>query len=473
MKFYVKLADGTYREATNEEVLGGKTPLFIKRGEGYLALAEEPMSEDNATKVLTELSTAIKGLNDRVEQIATGQKEVDSLKDQMRKAMERGFPPPGGTVDGSNTDPKIKFAIEPGTDYDSVRAVIGPYALERQGKRLQDVFAHPIHQVDEPTRVALAQYWCLVAQCSQLRPNPRALAMFDKIYGNIKTVVGDSGNQFPIPDIVQSEIFAFAREASVILKYGRVWDMTSEKMSFPAESASASLSWGNTTSESEPTVTEVELDAEELSAYAGVRNHTLADSVSDITSWLQENMSEAAGLELDNKAFNGLGTDSPFICSGILSAACGYSVVMGAGSTAFSNLTTTFLSEMISKLDGLKKMGAAWYMNGAVIHFVRDLKDNNNRPIFYQTVGSPIADQVLGYPLRESIKCPSTSAANTAFIAFGNLQNFAVGRRLGATALDVNPYTLWTTNRTLFKLYQRWALSMALTRGFVRGLTHS
>ena len=80
---------------------------------------------------------------------------------------------------------------------------------------------------------------------------------------------------------------------------------------------------------------------------------------------------------------------------------------------------------------------------------------------------------IFGYPYQEVIKMPGTTGANTAFIAFGNMQNFALGRRLGASALKVDPYGLFTTNRIRFKIYQRWALGMGLPDGFVRLLTHS
>jgi hypothetical protein len=56
-------------------------------------------------------------------------------------------------------------------------------------------------------------------------------------------------------------------------------------------------------------------------------------------------------------------------------------------------------------------------------------------------------------------------------MAFGNMQYFAIGRRLNSTALSINPYDQWKQNRTLFKIYQRWALSMAIPDGFVRLMT--
>ena len=104
---------------------------------------------------------------------------------------------------------------------------------------------------------------------------------------------------------------------------------------------------------------------------------------------------------------------------------------------------------------------------------MRTLKDDNNRPIFYETVGAPTSGTILGFPYSEVIKCPSTDAANTAFAAFGNLRFLAIGRRLDTATLSVDPYGLWTTNRTRYKLYQRWGMKVGLRNGLVRLLTGS
>lgn len=458
MDFYVK-DDNGLRKATQDEILSMDTQLFDAEGN---ALNRPQVRDEDPIKELTELVHDIaKTVEEKVEGSKTVEEKVEELETQLaayKEASKKGFPIPD-VPDGHEKE------------VEEIEKVV-PYDMARQGKRLQDKLLHPTHVIDEDTRKEMARYFTLVVRAGMFQDN-NARQKMNEIYGVIRpetrTAIGDSGNAFPIPDIVDSEVLAFAREKSVVLQYARIWDMVSEKMSFPTEGTAVSVGWGNTTSESEPDVnSETELDATELSAYAVVRNMTLADARTDIVSWLTEAMAEAAGMEIDNEAFNGDGTD---VCSGILSAACGYSVVMGSGLTNFSSLTATHLSQLIAKLDGMRKEGARFYMHGSVLHYVRDLKDSNNRPIFVDTIGSPLSGTIFGYPYSEVIKCPSTSGANTAFIAFGNLRYFAVGRRLDASALEVDPYGLFTTNRTRFKLYQRWGMKIALANGFARLLT--
>jgi HK97 family phage major capsid protein len=247
--------------------------------------------------------------------------------------------------------------------------------------------------------------------------------------------------------------------------------MTSNKQSFPYESGAASIGWGNTTAAGDPTVDEVELDNLELSSYSTVREDTLADARSDIVGYLLSAMGEAAAQEIDNQAFNGTGSLNSATFYGLLSSRCGYSVVMAG--TAFSGIAAGDLSSMIAKLDGLRKQGARFFMNGAVLHFIRTLADDNSRPIFMDNYGSTVPATIFGYPYSEVIKMTGTTASNTAFVAFGNMKYYAIGRRIGGNTLKVDPYGLFTTNRIRYKLYQRWAFNFALRQGFARLLTHS
>ena len=453
MKLY-KEVDGEMVEVTAEEMAFLKEPIEEDTREKTEEDAVSKLNE-NLTTLLTKFTERTSGLEKTIE-------EQDKRIADLSKSAQQRFPM-GGAIE-VNGEQEIKSFINEHFDYD------------RQGKWLTQTSATRTHTIDEKsdTLDEFKKYFALGAIASKgMSRDPlgtmKALTIMKDIY---KTAVGDAGNVFPVPDIVDTEILAFAREQSVILQFGRVWDMTSEKQSFPAESAAASVGWGNTTAAGDPTIAEMELDAEELSSYSTVKNATLMDARSDVVSWLAESMAEAAGQELDNKAFNGAGTDDPFICSGIMSAACGYSVVMSSGNTSFADLSTTDLSNMIAALDGLKKQGARFLMNGAVLHYIRDLKDSNGRPIFYPgAVGGGTPAEIEGYPYTEVIKMTSTDGTSTPFIAFGNLRYFAVGRRLGATGLEVDPYGLFTTNRTRYKLYQRWALNMGLAAGFVRLIT--
>jgi HK97 family phage major capsid protein len=471
-KFYVRNADGVLVQATAEQIADEKV---VKETIDI----PDPAPKDDPMKQLEGL------IKDIATATAESTAKTSDLVEKMQlkltayeKAAAKGFPlPQGDTKPDEKKDPVMYNAFVrryednakmAGMTTKEAQEFFGEYDLALQGKELQDKFRHPMHQTDEATRIEMAKFWCLVLRAQN---DPRAQMKFIDTYGNMaaKTNIGDSGNTFPLPKPLEAEILFFAREASIIMQYARIWPMTSDKMGIPAESSSTSVSWGNTTPASDPAATEVELEANELSAYSTVRNATLADTNSDIVGWINGNLAEAAGLELDNQAFNGTGT--PF--TGLLgSSGAGYSVVL-AGSL-ISGLDADDLSNMIAKLDGLKKQGARYYMHGQTLHYVRTLKDTDGNPIFLPgNIAGAMPPGIYGYPYSEVVKMPSTQAANSPFILFGNMRYFGLGRRLDVTTLNINPWLYWTTNRTSFKLYQRWGMKVGLRNGFVRMLTSS
>ena len=451
---------------------------FTKNEAGQLVLVEKPEGgqrylnekgeeiEYKAQAPAVHMDDPVMKLEGLISDLSNKFETQAKVEDMQRKlaayedAARRGFPVP---------------IVQPGMSVAEADRVFAPFDLAVQGKQLQDKLRHPHYQIPEEKRVDVAKFMILFVKAAILN-DPTAYAEFRNRYprqNQTKTAIGDSGNTFPIPDIVDAEILAFARQKSTVLQYGRIWPMISDKQSFPAESSTVTLNWGNTTPSSDPSAyPEVELDCEELSAYSTVRNDTLADTRSDIVGWLTELMAEAVGQELDNVAFNGTGASNYAYCSGLLSAACGYSVSHGSGSTSFSSLTAGKLSEMIAKLDGMRKEGARFFMNGAVLHYVRTLTDTTGSPIFFAgSYGGPVPPTIFGYPYSEVLKMPATSGATTAYIVFGNLVNFCIGRRLDVSTLDVDPWGLWTTNRKRFKIYNRWALIIGLKYGFCRLLT--
>lgn len=116
-----------------------------------------------------------------------------------------------------------------------------------------------------------------------------------------------------------------------------VLNMSSKQLVLPAESSIVTTSWtdeAGTISASNPTFGQVTLTAKKLAGLTeGVSNELLMDSAIDIVGMLTEQFMYAIGQELDNQVLNGTGNP----CSGVLTAASGFSVVMGAGSTNFSN----------------------------------------------------------------------------------------------------------------------------------------
>ncbi|MBW1666722.1 MAG: phage major capsid protein [Deltaproteobacteria bacterium] len=282
----------------------------------------------------------------------------------------------------------------------------------------------------------------------------------------------DSEGGYIVPDEFTDEILAFARLQSFALRDCRIWPMKSDTRKVPAEDGAVSVSWTDEESaitESEPTLAEVTLTAKRLDAYSKASNEFLEDASTDVVSWLTELFAEAIGQELDNQVLNGTG--SP--CSGVLTAAAGNSVVLGSGEVSFSSIDADDLSNAIAQLPVNRLAGARWYFHRTVLHHIRILKDDNNNYIFAKP-GNGVPGTIWEYPYTLSEKAPAATAASQAskgFIVFGNMRYFALGRRKQNMTLDVDPYGLFTTYQTRFRIVNRWGMSVGLAGGFCRIVT--
>lgn len=334
--------------------------------------------------------------------------------------------------------------------------------LERQGLDLK---------CSDEDRVKISKYLVAMIMANSRTPNVEALNYLNEIgvqKAPLAEGTGSTGGFF-VPDFYEAEVLRFSALKSWALSNCRIWPMSSDTLRIPAEGTTVSVAWtaeGSSATESEPTFAEIELNAKRLDAYSIASNELLMDSMVDVVSYLTERFGEAIGQEIDNQFLNGTGA----VCSGILTAAAGYSVIMGSGQTSFSSVNCTHLSEMISKLRSDIADGATFLMHRTVLHYLRSAKDSNNAFVYAQP-GGPVPQTIWGLPYATLEKCPSTSGTSTPFIALANPRYFCIGRRVQNMTLDVDPYSLFRYYQTQFRIVNRWALKIGLANAFVRLLT--
>lgn len=258
-------------------------------------------------------------------------------------------------------------------------------------------------------------------------------------------------------------------ERGVIEPRCRVIPMTSKSKNIPDETAGVTTYWvaeeGSIT-ESQPTLGQVQITAKKQAGLVTVSNELLEDSSPNVETYLGEIFTEAMMLEFDNQLLNGTGDP----VSGVLTAKAGYSVVLDSGSTSFSAIGFEKLSEAISKLSPLVLADAVFVLHPDVLHYVRILKDDQNRPIWTPAGQGP--GQLYGHSIVESTKMPGAgdSGSDTAFIVFGNFRGFVKGNRRSLT-VAVDPYGHFEKSQTRIRWTRRLALCVAQPKLFCRILT--
>jgi len=268
-----------------------------------------------------------------------------------------------------------------------------------------------------------------------------------------------------VPEEYQNELIMLAQEQSYALQECTVIPMSRDVLKLPTEAGRVSVTWEDEAAaidESSPEFGQVTLTAKKLAGLTdGISIELLQDSAIDIPGLLTQQFMYAIGLELDNQVFNGTGTPM----SGLLTAACGYSVVMSAA--AFSSVSADDFSDMIYKLSQQDVQNAQFFFNRLITHYLRILKDTTERPIFTQ-ISAKEPSTIYGLPYRETTKITGTTASSTAFGALGDMKGVYLGRRMGAMSLDSDPYSEFNKALIRFRVLSRWGMAISRSTKFVR-----
>lgn len=282
----------------------------------------------------------------------------------------------------------------------------------------------------------------------------------------------DAVGGYAVPIEYDPDLIKLARETSFLLQNATVVPMGSSVRKYPAELTLLSNTWEDEAAaidEQNPTLSQVTLTAKKLASLtSGISSELLSDSMFDIVGWLTEQFMYTQALELDNQALNGTGAP----CSGVLTAACGYSVILAStvlGSTNFSAITADKLSEMIYKLSEVDAANAKFVYNRLIQHYIRTAKDSNGAYIWQKPEGGR-PGTIWETPYIQSSQAPGTSGSSTAFVALGNWKYFYVGQRSGMV-IAANPYSDFANDLISFRAIRRVALSIARSTAFVRLLT--
>jgi len=275
----------------------------------------------------------------------------------------------------------------------------------------------------------------------------------------------DSEGGYLVPTEERSELISYLREPSIALREGTHIKMTSSSMTLPRELTKVSVAFTaeeSDATETEPTFDQVTLTAKRMDAFGITSKELIEDAFVEggIAGLLLDQFVEAVGLKVDSAAFQGTGDP----VSGLFEGVAGYSEVFDSGSTAFSELLESNVRNIVGSLpEHYINTNGKFYMHYTPKwQYVKGLKDDNGNYLFYDSrSGQRDQERLWGYPLVSGSQMPSSSAADTAFIVFGNMRGFWIGDRLTNISLFMDPYTGAKAYQMYFYMFTRWGFAVA------------
>jgi len=279
-----------------------------------------------------------------------------------------------------------------------------------------------------------------------------------------KALVGGS-NLVPAP--VRAQIYEVATKYGVLRRNASVFQMTSDTLKLPTAGNDLTLtdtSAGVAYTSKTVTVSSATLTAVKSTGYIDLEEETLADANISVLNYIYEVFGRAVGKYEDTKGF----TDGT---AGILATGTAYT--LGASDDAFEDLDFTDLSAIPVTLSEGHRDGAKFYMHATILAMLQQKQDSNNNFIF-SPPGADMPGRIWGWPYETSEVLPDTgdSAADTEFMVFGNLKNYAMGVRtpLNLSLLD---QVVATNGKVRVLAMQRLAFAMMNATDVLVVTTHA
>lgn len=357
------------------------------------------------------------------------QTEIDSLKDAHRSEVEQLKE----TIKTLTVAVKGKWREE---DTKERRA-------EKMGQLVQLIYyASPIFGNSRKAHAQLLEMGCYPASALKGKGGQWGDSEWEPGEGrekSEKTALGTplrgdaTTGSYLVPAEYSSELLRIAADASELM--GRVtrYPMRAPTMYLPREGTAASWTWvtnqATAKTESNPTFAQVTLSAKTCASWIAITDELDEDSLVPLGSLFQTQWGEGWGQEFDTQLLNS--NANPF--TGVLQASSTNVLQMASGKVSFDDFDDEDLLNLISQLTTkAKRRGAMYIMHPTILDKVANLKNANGDPIF-KRLSESAPGTIHGYPYITTDAMPESadSAANTAFIVFGNPRHLINGDRTG------------------------------------------
>lgn len=243
----------------------------------------------------------------------------------------------------------------------------------------------------------------------------------------------DSEGGYLVNPEFSTELIRLIAQVGVYRRLARVITMKTNELNIGEVAAGVTVYWVGENvaiTASQPTYGRVTLTAKILGGLIKAPESWLEDASPEQSQLLVDLFVEAIAAEEDAVGFRGdvSGLGSAF--NGILFASGTVPKVMDAGDISFTNVNPDYLLDMQTTVPDGARTGAIYIMSPTVFDYVRKTKDNNGNYIFQPpTQGQPGTIWGRGYELSEQMPQMSDTAANTPFIAYGNVKYLLLGDR--------------------------------------------
>lgn len=185
-----------------------------------------------------------------------------------------------------------------------------------------------------------------------------------------------------VPENMANEIVDVLRPMTTFIQGGpRFVPMIGGSYKLPAAASSATAGWrgeGNAIAKSQPTFKEINMSSKFVDALVPITNQLIRFSLPDVRAWVEMDMANVLGVEIDRAAYVGSGTAHTPL--GITNISGITSVTLTATGTAptVAQIEADAASAELGMMNAnLPMLGAKWVISPRTFIFLQNLRDSN------------------------------------------------------------------------------------------------
>ena len=243
------------------------------------------------------------------------------------------------------------------------------------------------------------------------------------LHNVLSTTPGADGG-YLVPEEFEHQIVKALEEQNIFRTLAKVIT-TEHERKIPLADKHSVAQWTDENAayqESNPTFSQVELDAYKLTDLCTVSDELLQDSMFDIEGYLTDEFARAFGIREEEAFCIGDGVKKP---TGLFTVNGGEVGVNAASATA---ITADELISLVYSLKAPYRKNAKFLLNDATVAHIRKLKDSNGVYLWQPSLTAGEPDKLLGYDLYTSPYVP-VIGADAYTVAFGDFSNYWIGDR--------------------------------------------
>jgi HK97 family phage major capsid protein len=290
---------------------------------------------------------------------------------------------------------------------------------------------------------------------------------------NVKALSEGSptGGGYLVPEEFRTEVIREAEKFGVLRKEAFVFPISVDGLNLTAANGVVTIVWTpelGAITPSSPAFAQLQLNVKKAAGITALSNELFNDSQFPIVNYLAELFGEAIAGAEDEQGLTGSGS----VFTGLLNVS-GINTVTLSGQS-YTGITADHLLDLTMAVLTKYRSGAKFCLHPSVFAVVRKLKDSTGQYIVQtpREAGQPMT--IWGYPVVESEKMPSTDAAATSFVAFGNVKRrcyFADRQRMSiaiGTEGTVGSDNLFEKDMSAVRVTERVGILWTLGEGLAR-----